>query len=146
MKKYWILALIILGLGAVVSAGLWMRPCPTCGGDWLVRELRLTPEQQVRFAALDKNFSGKCSQCCEQMCDARLALGRELERADAITPKVEALLAQMLAAQAVTERETVQHLFRVKSILTPEQQHRYVELVTARLYAGCRCGVPHARP
>ena len=140
MKKYWIIALIIVGFGAAVSAGLWMRPCPQCGSDWLARELRLTPEQQARFAALDKDFNGKCSQCCEQMCATRLALGQELQRADRVTPKVEELLGQMQAAQAASQRETVQHLFRIKSLLTPEQQQRYVELVTGKLCAMCPQG------
>ena len=146
MKKYWIIALIIVGLGAAVSAGLWMRQCPSCGSDWLAQELRLTPEQQARFASLDKDFSGKCSRCCEQMCAARLALSQELQRADSATPKVEELLRQMLAAQAASERETVQHLFRIKSLLTPEQQRRYVELVTGKLCAMCPQGGRHADP
>ena len=146
MKKNWIIALIIVGLGAAVSAGLWMRQCPPCGADWLARELRLTPEQQARFALLDKDFSGKCSRCCEQMCAARFALSQELQRADSVTPKVEELLRQMLAAQAASERETVQHLFRIKSLLTPEQQRRYVELVTGKLCAMCSQGGHHVDP
>lgn len=144
MKKYWIIAFVIVGLGAALSAGLWMHSCPSYGSDWFARELQLTPGQQAQFASLDKDFNGKCSQCCEQMCAARFALSQELQRAGSITPKVEELLGRMQAAQAASERETVQHLFRIKSLLTPEQQRRYVELVTGKLCAMCPQGVHNA--
>ena len=144
MKKYWIIAWIIVVLGAAGSAALWMRQSPPCAGGWLPRELRLTAAQQAQLASLDKEFSGKCDSYCADLCAARAAFGQELQRADSITPKVEELLGKMQAAQAASERETVRHLFLVKSILTPEQQRRYIELISGKLCGCCPHGGRHA--
>jgi Spy/CpxP family protein refolding chaperone len=143
MKKYWIIALIIVGLGAAGSAILWKCQVAPCTSDWLAGELQLTPAQRTQLASLDKEFSGKCDSHCADLCAARAALSQELERADSITPKVEELLGKMQAAQAASERETVQHLFRIKSILTPEQQRRYIELISGKLCGCCPRGAHH---
>jgi len=141
MKKHWIIALIIVGLGAAGSAALWMcQPAP-CASDWFARELQLTPTQQTQLASLDKEFSSKCDSYCADLCAARAALGEELQRANSITPKVEELLDKMRAAQAASERETVRHLFCIKSILTPEQQRRYIGLIAGKFCACPKC--PH---
>jgi len=144
MKKYWIIALIIIALGVAGSAALWMRQPAPCASDWLAKELRLTPAQQTQLASLDKDFGGKCNAFCAEMCASRAALGEELQRADSVTPKVEELLGKMLAAQAASERETVRHLLRIKSILMPEQQHRYIELIAGKLCGCCPRGGHHA--
>ncbi|MBI5686721.1 MAG: periplasmic heavy metal sensor [Verrucomicrobia bacterium] len=143
MKKHWIIALIIIGLGAAGSAALWLWQAAPCTSDWLARELQLTPAQRAQLASLGTEFTGKCDSHCADLCAARAALGQELQRADRITPKVEELLGRMQAAQAASERETVQHLFRIKSVLTPEQQRRYIELVSGKLCGQCPRGVHH---
>lgn len=143
MKKYWMIALIIVGLGAAVSAALWLWQVAPCTSDWLARELQLTPAQRTQLASFGTEFSGKCDSHCAELCGARVALGEELQRADSITPKVEELLGKMQVAQAASERETVQHLFRIKSILTPEQQRSYIELINGKLCCSCPRGVHH---
>ncbi|OHE75276.1 MAG: hypothetical protein A2107_06345 [Verrucomicrobia bacterium GWF2_62_7] len=143
-KKYWIIALIIVVLGAAGSAALWMCHSTPCASDWLAKELQLTPAQKTQLASLGTEFSGKCDSHCAELCAARAALGQQLQGADSITPKVEELLGKMQTAQAASERETVQHLFRIKSILTPEQQRRYIELVSGKLCGCCPRGVHHA--
>lgn len=143
MKKNWIAALMIVGLGAAVSAVVWLWQAAPCTGDWLARELQLTPDQRTQLAALGTEFSGKCDSRCADLCAARAALGQELQHSDRVTPKVEELLSKMQAAQAASERETVEHLFRIKSILTPEQQRRYIELVAGKLCGRCPRGTDH---
>jgi Spy/CpxP family protein refolding chaperone len=117
---------------------MWTRQPAPRPADWLARELGLTPEQQTRLAALDRDFSGKCDTFCEAMCAARVALADELQRADSVTPRVEELLAKLQAAQAANERETLRHLFLIKSLLTPDQQRRYAALITGKLCGNCR--------
>lgn len=143
MKKYWIIALVILGLGIAASAVMWTRQPAPRPADWLAKELNLTPAQQAQVSALDKDFNGKCSAYCEAMCAARFALAEELQHAEGITPKVEELLVKMQTAQAANERETLQNLFRIKSVLTPEQRLRYVELISGKLCGMCPKGAHH---
>lgn len=143
MKKYGIIALVIIGFGIAASAVMWSRQPAPRPADWLARELGLTPAQQAQFAALDRDFSGKCDKFCEAMCAARVALADELQRADRVTPKVEALLAKLQAAQSANERETLRHLFLIKSLLTPDQQRRYAALITGKLCGNCQHGAHH---
>ena len=143
MKKDWIIALIIVGLGTAGSAMLWMCQSTSCASNWLAKELQLTPAQQTQLALLDKEFFSKCDSHCADLCAARAALSQELQRADSITPTVEELLGKMQTAQAASERETVRHLFRIKSLLTLEQQRRYIELISGKLCGCCPRGAHH---
>lgn len=144
MRKYWIIAVIVIGIGVAGSAVLWVgQPAPRAG-DWLAGELQLTPAQRAQLETLGTEFSGKCDSHCAELCAARAALGQELQRADRVTPKVEELLGKMQFAQAASEHEAVRHLFRIKSILTPEQQRRYAELIAGKLCGHCPRGVQHA--
>lgn len=137
MKKYWLIALMIVGVAATAATvRIVCTPTPS-PQQWLTRELKLTPDQQSRWAEMQKDLDAKLDASCADMCAARFALADELKSGASFSPHAEQMLAKLQVSQAASQRETMVQFFRVKSILTPEQQHRYAELISGKLCADC---------
>jgi hypothetical protein len=52
----------------------------------------------------------------------------------------------MAAAQVDSERATLDHILRVRALLTPDQQQRYAALVSQQVCAAGPFGMRHPTP
>ena len=113
---------------------------------WLRRELKLTDTQAAEIDKLNKDFQAKVDHCCDVHCDARMALGAELARPQVDLTKANACVDRMSAAQVDSERATLDHILRVRALLTPDQQQRYAALVSQQVCAAGPFGMHHPTP
>ncbi|HVM60754.1 MAG TPA: Spy/CpxP family protein refolding chaperone [Verrucomicrobiae bacterium] len=113
---------------------------------WLRRELKLTDAQTAEIDKLNKNFQAKIDHCCDVHCDARMALGAELAKPQVDLTKASACVDRMAAAQGDSERATLDHILRVRALLTPEQQQGYAALVSQQVCAAGPFGMRHPTP
>ncbi|MGD1018098.1 MAG: Spy/CpxP family protein refolding chaperone [Verrucomicrobiia bacterium] len=110
---------------------------------WLKRELNLTDAQSIAIDKLNQEFRAKVDHCCDAHCDARFALGKELANPQVDLTRANACVDRMAAAQADSERATLDHILRVRALLTPDQQQRYAALVSQQICAAGPLGMHH---
>ena len=143
-----VLTLLVMGISFGVAR--WSVRCtmsePTVNLNdtmWLQRELKLTDAQSAEIAKLEKDFSARVESCCEKHCSARFALSEELAKPQVDLAKAGACVERMTAAQAESERATLDHILRVRAALTSEQQQRYAKLVSEQVCTACPMGLHH---
>ena len=108
---------------------------------WLKRELKLTDAQSAEIEKLNKEFSTKIEHCCDEHCGARFALSEELVKPQVDLAKAAACVDRMAAAQFESERATLDHILKVRAVLSPEQQQRYGALVSKQVCTACPMGL-----
>ena len=113
---------------------------------WLKHELDLTDAQSVAIDKLNQEFRAKVNHCCDTHCDARFALGQELAKPQVDLTRANACVDRMAAAQVDSERTTLDHILRVRALLTPDQQQRYASLVSLQICAAGPLGMHHPAP
>lgn len=137
MKKTILALLVVTALVAAAAFGAarWLRSRPLKLHDpaWLRRELKLTDAQAAEVAKLEADFQKKLADCCAAHCAARAALSESLND----PTKAADNCARMCAAQSDSEKVTLDHILRVRALLTAEQQQRYTALVQQQLSGSC---------
>jgi Spy/CpxP family protein refolding chaperone len=129
-----LLLVAILASGAAFGLAHWLR-CKTCTAPPvnLRKALNLSESQQAEYAKLEAEYQKRLDAICAAHCAARAAL------ADALDDRAKAAecCARMCAAQSESEKLTLDHLFKVRALLTPEQQKRHADLVRQQLAGAC---------
>jgi len=110
---------------------------------WLRRELKLTEAQTTKIEELDKDFRTRIEGCCAKHCSARFTLSEELAKPQVDLANTAKCVDRMAAAQAESERVTLDHILRVRAVLTPDQQKRYALLVSQQVCTACPMGMHH---
>ncbi len=149
MKK--ILALIAIvvvtstGLSFAVSRwliGCQVRPIVNIHDTaWLRSELNLSEAQRRDVERLEKDFQARLNAYCATHCAARFALGDELMKPQPDPTKCKECVEKMNAAQAEAERATLQHILKVRSLLTDKQARRYAAIIHNQV-----CNMPMGIP
>ncbi|HUJ10836.1 MAG TPA: periplasmic heavy metal sensor [Verrucomicrobiae bacterium] len=96
---------------------------------WLKQNLHLTPAQAGEIEKFEAEFQKQFAQMCAAHCNARLALGDELAKPRPDPVKAQACVQRMNKAQADAEHATLEHILKVRTVLTDEQARRYGQLV-----------------
>lgn len=97
--------------------------------EWLKRELRLNDSQVGELKKYEAEFQQKFNALCTAHCDARLALGNELAKSSPDPQQARVCVDRMNTAQGEVERATLEHILKVRAVLTEEQAQRYGKLV-----------------
>lgn len=150
MKKI----LVLVGIVAVFSTGLsfamsrWLagrRPSQTTVNihdtAWLKRELNLTDAQAADVEKLEHEFQAKLNAACTEHCAARFTLGDELMKSKPDLEKARADVERMNQVQAESERATLDHILRVRALLTDEQARQYSAMIHDQV-----CSMPMGTP
>lgn len=150
MKK--IFALV--GIVAVFSTGLsfamsrWLasrRPTQMTVNihdtTWLKSELNLTDPQAAEIRKLEAEFQTKLNAACTEHCAARFALGDELMKPKPDVEKARADVERMNRVQAGSERATLDHILKVRALLTNDQAKRYSAIIHDQV-----CSMPMGTP
>ncbi len=96
---------------------------------WLERELGLTADQVAALEPEAAGLSRRFDELCAAHCDARIELGTELARPAPAAGRCREWLEKMNAAQAESERLMLDHILKVRAVLTEAQAQRYGRLV-----------------
>lgn len=127
MKAQWIIPVIIVAAAVSFAAG---RRCggtaatdlsPLRDTSVIERTLDLTPRQTEQVRALAKEFSARAESACGRHCQARCAVARELLQENAAAEDVRKHVDEMCESYAEQEHATLDHLVKLRAILTPEQ-------------------------
>ncbi len=147
MKRALPALLVVMLVTASISFGVayWLR-CRACAtpvgpavhdAGWLTRELSLTEAQAGQVRALETEFRAVLGKVCEQHCSARADLAAALTQPKVDSAAAQACVERMCAAEADSERATLDHILKVRAVLSPEQQTRYSAAIQAQLQGTC---------
>jgi hypothetical protein len=136
--------IVVLSTGFSFALARWtMAHRPTSANlrdaGWLKRELNLTGEQAADVELLEKKFRAQLDKACAEHCDARMALGDAIMKSDAA--KCQEAVEKMNAAQAASEHATLEHILKVRSLLSEQQAQRYSTLIRDQV-----CNMPMGTP
>lgn len=134
--------LLMIAIVSVVAAGIsfsvsrWVagrrQPLPVMRVEdaaWLKRELKLTEVQAGEVEKFAREFQTKIDAFCVAHCAARFALGDELAKRTVDVEKARACVERMNAVQADAETATLDHILKIRALLTEEQAQRYSSII-----------------
>jgi Spy/CpxP family protein refolding chaperone len=128
MKTRWIVPLLLAAAALSFTADRHAGTAapaelnPAADLQKVARTLNLTPEQTRQVDALTSEFCRQAQTACDEHCAARCQLARSLfvQQADAAASR--ALVDRMCAAYAEREHATLEHLLKLRDVLTPAQR------------------------
>jgi Spy/CpxP family protein refolding chaperone len=152
MKKtfFGIAALMLLAAGMSFGIARWL----TCRHEhgvsinlhdaaWLKGALGMTPSQFAEVEKCEREFRVKMESSCAAHCAARFALGEELAKPKPDLEKARACVEKMNTVQADAERTTLEHIWKVRALLTEEQGQRYAAMIYHEVCTACPLGIHH---
>jgi Spy/CpxP family protein refolding chaperone len=126
----------VLAAGISFSVSRWVttrrQPLPVMrvyDAAWLKRELNLTGNQTREVEKHAGEFQAKIDAFCVAHCAARFALGDELAKSQVDVEKARACVDKMNAVQAEAEKATLEHILKIRALLTEEQAQRYSAII-----------------
>ncbi|OYW83046.1 MAG: nickel-cobalt-cadmium resistance protein nccX [Asticcacaulis sp. 32-58-5] len=97
------------------------------------RRLDLTNEQTNRIAAMEEKHAKVKAALEAEMRAANGDLAKAFQEKHAYTPEVQAAIDRFHAAMGDLQKETVEHTFEMRSVLTPQQAAEFDQTVVKSL-------------
>jgi Spy/CpxP family protein refolding chaperone len=131
--------LIIVALVAAVACYLSARvfgPFHTTavsGHEWIHKRLDLTPDQQKALEPIETRFAERKRSLMSEIRSANRELAESIKQDQADSPRVSAAVERIHHAQGELQGATLEHVFEMKGVLTPEQYQKLLNLTADEL-------------
>jgi Spy/CpxP family protein refolding chaperone len=150
MNRRWTFLLLIVMAAAAFAAGRLTARSPALMGPAdlesyldvgrLTRQLNLTAEQSALVRAAGNDYASRVKAACGSHCLARCQLAAALTRPEGGDAEARQLVGRMNEAAAANDTATLDHILRVRAILTPEQRARFDQGLSGCLCDRCSTG------
>ena len=149
MNRRWILPVLLALVAGVLAFGISRRvSCRTVEDpmerlrdvSFLVRELKLSGEQEKEVRALHAELGNKLGECCARHCAARARLGQALTAGTNGEAQAELVVTEMCRAYEQSERAALDHMRRMRGLLNEEQRRQFDRMVQDCM--GGTCNMP----
>lgn len=104
----------------------------------LHRELTLSAEQEARLAAIEAQYAGRRETLEIAMRAANVRLARAIEAEHGYGPRVTGAIDETHRVMGELQKETLRHLFAMRSVLDAEQAAMFDKVVVKALTADAR--------
>ncbi len=101
--------------------------------EWLHHELNLTDAQLKALEPIEANFGERQRQLSEALHDANRQLARAMAEDKAYTPRVTAAVEQVHHCMGDLQKASIEHIFAMRAVLSPEQGDRLLILAQKAL-------------
>ena len=137
MKGFWKLVVLLAAVAAVASLScfitrqVWPQRTeahPTDVHRWIHQQLNLTPDQDKALDAQEEQFATRKKVLAEEIRQANADLATAMQQDKEYSPRVVAAVERIHHAQSELEKATLEHIFGMKSVLTPEQFDKLLKL------------------
>lgn len=144
MSRPWRQTLLVLVVALLAGmAGAWLGPqlvARTHGNgasfhEAVHRELNLTADQSAKIDALERTFAVRRKTLELEMRQANAELAAAIESEGAYGPAVTASVDHFHAAMGELQKATIEHVFAMRAVLTPEQAAKFDRTVVDALTA-----------
>ncbi|MFN3463858.1 MAG: periplasmic heavy metal sensor [Terricaulis sp.] len=131
-----IVVAFLAGLGGVGLGKLFFEPKQRPSLHELVHhQLQLTGAQESEIETLETNFAGRRRALELEMRAANADLAAAMREEHEYGPRVTAAVERFHHAMGELQSETLQHVFAMRAVLTPEQRVRFDNIVASALTA-----------
>ena len=130
-----IVALVAAG-ARYVSARVFgpLRPQRGVSGhEWIHKQLGLTPDEQKALELIETKFAQRKQNLMGEIRSANKELAEAIKRDEAASPRVSAAVERIHHAQGELQEATLEHVFEMKGVLTPEQYKKLLNLTADEL-------------
>jgi len=138
MRKKIIIILVVIFAAGLLS-GLFIpnllkkENFPSSSTNFLCSYLSLSESQKKEMESLNRLFYERAERIRAQLDQRRVELSELLGESFPNREKIREKVSEIAFLQAQLQRETINHLERIRSILTPEQQAKFFSLIRKRL-------------
>jgi len=138
VRKRIIIILVAVFAGSILSGVLIPRllkkeNLPSSSTDFLCNYLSLSESQKKRIGSLDRLFYARVERIRTQLDQRRAELSELLGESSLSQEKIRDKVSEIAFLQRQLQRETINHLEEIRSLLTPAQQAKFFSLIRKRL-------------
>ena len=128
-------ALTLLALVAVVAcAACWFtarylhrQEEAAEAHEWVHTQLGITPEQNMELESIEQRYAEQKKHLGEMLRIANAELGKAILEDRSDSERVKAAVARIHQAQGELQNATLQHIFEMKAVLTPQQYDKLLQ-------------------
>lgn len=124
----------VVAVAALSSFCTWRwvasRPstASTDAHDWLHKELRVTDAQHKALEPIEARYAARERALREKMRQANLALAGAIAKSKDYSQEVAASVEKVHQHMGELQKTSLEHLFEMRTVLTPEQGERLFQL------------------
>ena len=100
---------------------------------WLHDELHLGPQQLKALEPIEARFAVREARLQEEMREANRELAAAIAAGRSNSPEVAAAVAKVHQRMGELQKASIDHIFEMREVLTPEQGKRLIELAQRAL-------------
>jgi len=130
-----IIALVAAIIGAFVGQRLFVRPPSTPLHQLVHHDLELDVAQRARIDVLEAQFGVRKRALDLTMRAANAELASAIQSEQGYGPRVKAAVDHFHAAMGELQKETIEHVFAMRAVMTPAQAAKLDRTVTKALTA-----------
>jgi Spy/CpxP family protein refolding chaperone len=141
MRKKIIIILVVVFASGVLS-GLFIprllkrEILPSSPTDFLCHYLSLSESQKKKIKSLNDSFYARVEKIRAELDQKGAELSDLLGESSSSQEKIRDKVNEIASLQAELQREAINHLEEIRSLLTPEQQAKFFSLIRKRLRRG----------
>ncbi|NBX03543.1 MAG: periplasmic heavy metal sensor [Alphaproteobacteria bacterium] len=101
--------------------------------NWLHEQLQITAEQDKKLAPIEQKFTAKKNDVETKIAEANRELALAINEDVDYSVRVKQAAQKIHVAQGELQKATLEHLFEMRAVLTPEQKKKLNTLTTDAL-------------
>jgi nickel and cobalt resistance protein CnrR len=141
MKKPLQLVAMLIVVALVAAAACYvsfrmfgpLRRSTVDGHEWIHKELDITPSEQKALEPIEAKFAERKRNLMAEIRSANRELAEAIKQDQADSPRVSAAVEKIHHAQGKLQEATLEHVFEMKEVLTPEQYQKLLNLTADEL-------------
>jgi len=123
-------------LGLYIPRLLKKESLPSSPTDFISSYLSLSKSQRNKIKSLDSSFYAGVEKIRTELDQKRTELSELLGESASSEKEITNKVSEITSLQAELQRETINHLVEIRSLLTPAQQAKFFSLIRKRLHPG----------
>ena len=131
-----ILLAVAAGAGGVWIGGWLLHPEPASAHSlhtMVHEELKLSVDQERQIEALEAAFANRKKELEGEMRGANAELAAAIRASEKSGPEVAAAVHHFHEAMGALQTETIEHVFAMRKVLTPDQRKRFDDKIAEAL-------------
>lgn len=133
---FYFIVIALAGFGAFYACGHFFKPPHHNQIDahiWLHEQIAITVEQDQKLSEIEKKFSGKQRVLREKIYVGNLGLAAAMLEEKTFSERVTAAVERIHHAQGELQKATIEHIFDMQPVLTPQQAEKLNKLAVDAL-------------
>ena len=106
----------------------WRRARAADPHEWLHSELKITPTQEAALDPIEKKFAEQNRVLRERMRAANHELALAIRQGRPDSPEIAAAVGKIHLHMGELQKASIEHIFEMRSVLTPEQGEKLLQL------------------